>query len=119
MSRRTERLNDLFREEISDLLRRQIKDPRLNVFITVTHADVAPDLGHARIDVSVMGSDEEKEKALQGLEAAAAFIRHELRKRLSLRRMPRLYFRADDSIERAARVLHLLDEVTPPEEKPS
>lgn len=119
MSRRTERLNDLFREEISDLLRRQIKDPRLNVFITVTQVDVTPDLSHARVDVSVMGSEEEKKHALEGLDAAAAFIRHELGKRLSLRRTPRLFFRPDDSMEQAAHVLNLLDEVAPPEEESS
>jgi ribosome-binding factor A len=111
MSRRTERLNEQFREEISDLLRRQVKDPRLGVFITVTQVSVSPDLSHARVYVSVMGSAEEKQGALQGLDAAAAFIRHELGQRLSLRRTPRLSFRHDDSIEQGAHVLDLLDEV--------
>ena len=111
MSRRTERLNEQFREEISDLLRRQVKDPRLGVFITVTQVNVSPDLSHARVFVSVMGSAEEKQGALQGLDAAAAYIRHELGQRLSLRRTPRLSFRHDDSIEQGAHVLDLLDEV--------
>jgi ribosome-binding factor A len=111
MSRRTERLNEQFREEISDLLRRQVKDPRLGVFITVTQVSVSPDLSHARVYVSVMGSAEEKQGALQGLDAAAAYIRHELGQRLSLRRTPRLSFRHDDSMEQGAHVLDLLDEV--------
>ncbi len=111
MSRRTERLNEQFREEISDLLRRQVKDPRLGVFITVTQVSVSPDLSHARVFVSVMGSAEEKQGALQGLDAAAAYIRHELGQRLSLRRTPRLSFRHDDSMEQGAHVLDLLDEV--------
>lgn len=111
MSRRTERLNEQFREEISDLLLRQVKDPRLGVFITVTQVSVSPDLSHARVFVSVMGSAEEKQGALQGLDAAAAFIRHEMRQRLSLRRTPRLSFRHDDSMEQGAHILDLLDEV--------
>jgi len=111
MSRRTERLNEQFREEISDLLRRQVKDPRLGVFITVTQVSVSPDLSHARVLVSVMGSAEERQGALQGLDAAAAYIRYELGQRLSLRRTPRLSFRHDDSMEQGAHVLDLLDEV--------
>jgi ribosome-binding factor A len=111
MSRRIERLNEQFREEISDLLRRQVKDPRLGVFITVTQVSVSADLSHARVYVSVMGSAEEKQGALQGLDAAASFIRHELGQRLSMRRIPRLAFRHDDSMEQGAHVLDLLDEV--------
>ncbi len=111
MSRRTERLNEQFREEISDLLLRQVKDPRLGVFITVTQVSVSPDLSHARVFVSVMGSAEEKQGALQGLDAAAAYIRHEMGQRLSLRRTPRLSFRHDDSMEQGAHILDLLDEV--------
>ena len=111
MTRRIERLNEIFREEISDLLRRQVKDPRLSVFITVTRVDISPDLSHARVYVSVMGSDEEKQGALRGLDAAAAFIRHELRGRLDMRRIPLLTFRQDDSMEQGAHVLDLLDEV--------
>jgi ribosome-binding factor A len=111
MSRRIERLNEQLREEISDLLLRQVKDPRLGVFITVTQVSVSPDLSQAKVYVSVMGSAEEKQGALKGLDAASAFIRHELGQRLSLRRIPRLVFRHDDSIEQGAHVLDLLDEV--------
>lgn len=110
MTRRIDRLNELFREEISDVLRRQVKDPRLSVFLTVTQVDIAPDLSHARVYVSVMGSDEAKQTALQGLDAASPFIRHELGNRLSLRRIPHLAFKQDESIEKAAHVLDLLDE---------
>jgi ribosome-binding factor A len=111
MSRRTERLNEQLREEISDLLHRQVKDPRLGVFITVTQVSVSADLSYAKVYVSVMGSAEEKQGALQGLDAASSFIRHELGQRLSLRRIPRLAFRHDDSMEQGAHVLDLLDEV--------
>jgi ribosome-binding factor A len=111
MTRRIERLNEIFREEISDLLRRQVKDPRLGVFITVTQVSVSADLSHAKVYVSVMGSAEEKLGALRGLDAAAAFIRHELRQRISMRRIPLLTFRQDDSLEQGAYILDLLNEV--------
>jgi ribosome-binding factor A len=111
-SRRIARLNDAFREEISDLLRRQVKDPRLAVFITITRVEISADISHARVYVSVMGSEEDREGALRGLEAAASFLRRQIGRRLSLRRVPELSFRRDDSMERGAHVLELLDEVT-------
>jgi ribosome-binding factor A len=111
MSRRIERLNEQLREEISDLLRRQVKDPRLGGLISLTHVETSADLSHARVYVSVLGSEEEKEEALTGLQAAAAFMRHELGRRLTVRRTPRLDFRRDDSIEQGAHVLDLLKDV--------
>jgi ribosome-binding factor A len=114
MTRRTQRINDLLREELSDLLRRQVKDPRLGGLITVTEVEVSPDLRHARVFVSVLGSEEEREDAFHGLEAARPFLRRELGKRLSIRRTPDLSFRRDDSLERGARLLALIDEAKPP-----
>ena len=67
MSRRIERLNDLIQEEISELIRRQTKDPRLDCFLTVTRVDTSPDLRHAKIYISIMGSDEEKKNAMDGV----------------------------------------------------
>jgi ribosome-binding factor A len=118
-SRRIARLNDAFREEISDLLRRQVKDPRLAGFITITRVEISADISHARVYVSVMGSEEDRETALRGLEAASSFIRREIGHRLSLRRTPELRFRRDDSMEQGARVLELLDEVTEQESSSS
>jgi ribosome-binding factor A len=109
MTRRTERINDLLQEEISELLRRQIKDPRLDALvITVTEVDVSPDLRQAKVFVSVMGSEEEQSEAFRALHNASAFLRRELHKRLRLRRTPELAFRRDDSLERAARIDALL-----------
>lgn len=116
MSRRIERLNDLIREEISELLRRQIKDPRLGCFLTVTRVDTSPDLRFAKVFISIMGSDEEKNKAMDGLASASGFLYRELRGRLSLHRTPQLFFYKDDSIEQGAQVLHLMQEVTSSEE---
>ncbi|MBA7597841.1 Ribosome-binding factor A [subsurface metagenome] len=111
MTRRTERLNDLIREEISELLQRQVKDPRLSCFLTITRVDTSPDLRHAKVFVSIMGSDGEKKEAMEGLASAAGFFYRKLMERLSIRRMPELSFHRDDSIEQAAHVLNLMKEV--------
>ena len=108
MSRRTEKLNGLIREEISELLRRQAKDPRLDCFLTVTRVDASPDLRQAKVFISIMGTEEEKTNAMTGLASASGFFHRELVKRLSLRRTPELSFHRDDSIEKAAHVLDLM-----------
>jgi ribosome-binding factor A len=113
MTRRTERINDLLEEEISELLRREVKDPRLgDLMITVTEVDVSADLRHAKVFVSVMGSEEEQAEALRALEGASAFLRRELHKRLELRRTPELAFHRDDSLERAAHITDLLRQIS-------
>ncbi|MDY6917769.1 MAG: 30S ribosome-binding factor RbfA [Chloroflexota bacterium] len=111
MTRRTERINDLIREQISELLHRQVKDPRLSCFLTVTRVNTSVDLRHAKVFVSVMGSEEEKKAAMAGLDSASGFLYRELRGRLSLRRMPELRFQLDRSMERGAEVLDLMREV--------
>lgn len=118
MTRRLERLNGLFREQLSDLLLRQLKDPRLAQFVSITRVIISPDLSHARVFVSVMGSEEEKASTLEGLTAAANYLRRELNNRISLRRMPELSFRRDDSLEQGAHVLDLLNQISEESEKP-
>jgi ribosome-binding factor A len=118
MTRRLERLNGLFRQELSDLLLRQLKDPRLAQFVSITRVNISPDLSHARVFVSVMGSEEEKASTLEGLTAAANYLRRELNNRISLRRMPELSFRRDDSLEQGAHVLDLLKQISEESEKP-
>lgn len=113
MSVRTERINELLLQEISDLLHRQVKDPRLEAFITVTYVETSSDLKSAQVYVSVLGSKEEREDALKGLSSASGFLRRELASRLSLRHIPQLTFRFDSSIERGARLLEIMDEVRP------
>lgn len=111
MSRRLLRINDLMRETISELISRQVKDPRLASVVTVTDVETSPDLRHARIFVSVLGTPEEKTSALSGLRSATKFIRHELGGRIDLKRVPELTFILDDSLERGARILALLEDV--------
>lgn len=116
MSRRVERLNSLIRQEISELLRRDVKDPRLGNFIAVTVVVTSSDLRHADIFVSHLGSDAEKQETLRALTAASGFFRREMTKRLKLRVAPELAFRWDDSIERGDRVFQLIEKVSPQRE---
>ncbi len=109
MTRRTERINDQLREEISDLIRRELKDPRIGGLVTITEVDVAPDLSHGKVFVSVMGTEEERRSTLKALDAASHFLQRELRRRLTIRRMPELEFVRDDSLEHGARILNLID----------
>lgn len=109
MSRRVERINGLLQAEISQLLAREIKDPRLGGVISITQVQTANDLRSARVLVSVMGDRETQETALDGIQSAAAFLRRELRDRLKLRYVPFLKFALDDSMESADTVLRLMD----------
>ena len=115
MSRRLERVNHLIREEISELLQRQVKDPRLGGFISVTKVSTSPDLSHANVFISIMGDEREKREALEALTKASGFLRRELSPKLTLRRIPELSFHLDDSIEKGAHVLELISHVNNPE----
>ena len=112
MAHRIERVNSLIRQEISELLQRQVKDPRLGSFVIVTEVSTSPDLRRAKIFVSRIGSGEEKQETLSVLTAASGFFRNELAKRLRLRHIPELSFQWDDSIERGGHLLQLIDEVS-------
>ncbi len=116
MAHRIERINNLIRREISELLQRQVKDPRLGAFIAVTEVCTSPDLRHAKVFVSCIGS-EEKQKILSVLTAASGFFRTELAKHLRLRRVPELSFSWDDSIERGDHLMRLIDQVSSPEDR--
>jgi|FLYL01.1.fsa_nt_gi ribosome-binding factor A len=111
MARRVERVGELLRGEVSDLLRRRVKDPRLAALVSVTRVKVAPDLSHAQVYVSVLGDDEEKAAVMAALQAATGYLRHELGQRVTLRRLPALSFLYDETMEQAARVTAILDQL--------
>ena len=113
MSRRTDRINGLLRQEISQLLSREIKDPRLNGVISITQVQTSSDLRNARVYLSVMGDSDAKKSALDGIQSAAAFLRRELRERLKMRYVPFLKFALDDSMENADAVLRIMDSIQP------
>ena len=110
MTRRTERINELLREEIAELLRRDVKDPRIGGIVSILEVQVSPDLRRAKVYVSVLGSDEEKASTFVALAAAAHFMQRELGKRLTIRRTPELEFVADDTVQEGSRIMSLLDE---------
>lgn len=112
VSRRVERFNEQLKREITLIVRGEVKDPRIGM-VTVTGVEVSPDLSVARVYVSIFGEDEVKEESLEGLHAAAPFIRTELGKRLRVRRVPELRFELDRSIEYAMKIERLLGEALP------
>lgn len=113
---RQEKLGELIAVELSDLLRTRMKDPRVG-FASITHVEVSGDLRHAKIFVSVMGSEEEQTATIRALKHAAGFLRHELAGRIVLRYMPELVFKLDKSIEEGARILELIHQVEQEEQQ--
>ena len=112
MTRRTERINNLIRQEVSKLLQQEINDPRLVNFISVTRVTTSSDLRHAKVYVSVLGDGVDTNEMLQGFTAASGFLRRELARRLTLRHVPELSFRFDNSIERGAEILRLIEQAS-------
>ena len=112
--KRLDRVNQLIKEEISTLLMRELKDPRLG-FVTVTDVETTKDLRQAKVFVSVLGGEEQWTASLTALVNARGFIRHWLRDHLDLRVTPTLEFRPDRSMEHAARIQALLKRLAPPE----
>lgn len=111
-SHRIQRVNALIQRELSQQIQRQLRDPRLTLFLHVTAVDTSPDLSLAHVYVSsAEGEPGDRDKVLQALKSASGHLRTELAKVIRLRRMPELVFQWDDSIERGDRILKLLDEV--------
>lgn len=110
MTQRTDRLDELLREEIGQALEREVTDPRIG-FVTVTDVETSPDLAHARVWVSVIGTPEERKETLAALRKAMPFIRRGLGSKIHIRRIPELEIRFDDTAERGTRVMHILDEL--------
>ena len=98
MSERTDRVNALLREEISNLIRDEIRDPRLGGIVSVTQVDVSPDLRNASVHISVLGDDGERAGTMEALDHARSFVRRELGRRLHLRTIPAVRFIADTSM---------------------
>lgn len=108
-SGRPDRVAALIKECLAERLARGIKDPRVG-FVTVTRVEVDRDLAVARVHVSVLGEDQDKEQAIEGLESARGFLRHELASAVRLRSVPELRFVLDRGLEHYARINALLDE---------
>ena len=111
---RMRRVNEAVREVVSGHIAGDLKDPRIG-FVTVTGVDTSPDLRHARVYVSVLGSEVEQEEAFQGLSSAAGFLQSQVGAELRMKRTPTLEFVHDPSIDHGMRMEQLIAEVTPDE----
>ena len=111
------RINEEVRREVSNIIQNEIKDPRLTAMVSVTAVKVTKDLRYAKVFVSVLGNDEEKEKTRRGLASASSHIRSLLAKSLNLRNTPELTFLIDDSIEYGVNMSKKIDELIEKEAK--
>lgn len=109
-SRRPQRVALQIQHEISLMLTRNLKDRRIG-FVTVTGVDISPDLRYAKVFVSAMGTDRQKQESLDALNHAAGWIRHELGQRIRMKFLPEIVFRTDTSMDYGERIDRLLDEI--------
>ncbi len=105
------RINQEVKREISRIIEMELNDPRIKPMTSILSVDVATDLKTAKIYISVLGSEEDKEDTLEGLNSASSYIRSLVAKNVNLRNTPELEFRLDDSIEYAINISKLIDEV--------
>ena len=110
ITKRLARLNEQLKREVSELVRRKVRDPRVGL-VTITSVEVAGDLGSARVYVRTQDPNDELNESLAGLEAAAPFLRRELGRLLHLRRVPELRFQQDHSLDQARRIEEILSDV--------
>jgi len=112
---RVDKVQELIKQEVSNMILRELKDPRIG-FATVTQVAVSGDLRHAKIFVSLMGSEEQKLQTWEGLNSSLGFIRSELGKRIRLRYTPEINLQWDTSLDHSVKIQKLLDEVKKEEE---
>jgi ribosome-binding factor A len=107
---RVSRIGEQMKKELSQIVQREIKDPRIG-FVTITGVEVTADLQQAKVYISVMGNDEQKSASIKALEKAKGFVRSELGKRIQLRHTPDLIFKVDESIEYGNKIESLLKDI--------
>jgi ribosome-binding factor A len=108
--KRSDRIAESIREMISSILFQEINDPRIQ-FVSVMRVEVSADLQHAKIFVSIIGSDEKKQEAFEGLKSARGFIQRKLGKRIRLRYTPEISFKMDTSVDEGMHIYKLLQEI--------
>lgn len=109
MGDRITKISEAVRQEMSQIIKNELKDPRIPELVSVVKVEVTKDLKFAKAFISVYGTDEEKQNAILGLKSAAGFVRKEIGHRLNLRYTPEIHFELDDSIERGVYLTHLID----------
>jgi ribosome-binding factor A len=106
--RRPGRLSEVMQQELSDILRKEVKDPRIAEFCTIMRVDVSKDLRHAKVSISIMGDEVQQKNTLIGLKNATGFIRREIGQRIELRHTPELSFVLDKSVEYSFEIEQLI-----------
>jgi ribosome-binding factor A len=113
MTRRTDRIAHLIQQEIGTLLLREVSDSRIG-FVTISRVEVTTDLAHAKVYVSVLGSDKEKRDSMVGLSHSASFLRTAISKVLKMRTVPRLQFVEDKNLDHGFRINEILNDIKRP-----
>jgi len=108
---RVARLNSLLKEVISEVIHRDVRNPHVNQFVSVTSVDITSDLQHAKVYISVIGTLQEKEKTIQALQSAAGFIAIQSSRKVTMRYFPMLTFKLDNSVEKQMRIDSLLGQI--------
>lgn len=111
MTKRIDRLNSLLKQVISEVVSRDVRNPGVNAFVTITHVDVSKDLHNAKVYISVIGTDAEKQQTLDALQSAAGFISVQASKKVTLRYFPHLSFHLDSSVEEHLHIDALLEKI--------
>ncbi len=109
--KRTDRLNSLLKEVISETIRTDVRNPHVNELLTVTRVDITKDLHYAKVYISVIGTAEQKQQTLAALQSAAGFIAVNASKRVTMRYFPALNFKLDDSVDKHMRIEELLGKI--------
>lgn len=109
---RTDRLNSLLKEVISDVIKKHVRNPHVTELVTVTRVQITKDLHYAKVFVSVIGSEQQKIETLNALQSAAGFIAVNASKEVVMRYFPELTFKLDDSVEKHMRIEELLGEIS-------
>ena len=106
------RINDELQRELANIIRTEVKDPRINKMTSVIKVETTSDLKYCKAIVTILGNDEEKAGVMQGLKNASGFIRHLLAERVNLRNTPEILFKLDDSVEYAIKMDRLIKEIS-------
>jgi ribosome-binding factor A len=110
--KRTDRLNSLLKEVISEVIRRDVRNPRVTALVTVTRVQISNDLHYAKVYISVIGSEQDKFETIEALNSAAGFIAVQSSQEVVMRYFPELTFKLDDSVEKHMRIEELLNKIS-------
>ena len=116
---RTRRIAEQIQRELADVIRAELKDPRVTGFITITDVEVSKDQSHAKVFFTILGDASNVDETAEGLKRAAGFLRTQLAQRMQLRTVPTLEFKYDASVERGMKLSRLIDEAVASDPKPA